>query len=79
MARVVKRVKDLLLDQDNPRIGHVASQPEALEAIIELDERHFKEMMTSVRDHGIDPGDSFYVVDEGDGKPFLKVSTGTDV
>ena len=56
-------VKDLRLDLENPRIrGPVASQSEALEALIDLDLDHFKTMMASISDHGLDPGDSFYVL-----------------
>ncbi len=63
-------VDDLLLDLDNPRIGTVASQPEALAAIVRLSARNFKTMMASIKAHGLDPGDSFYLVqeaEEGDG------------
>ncbi|WP_292066074.1 hypothetical protein [Brevundimonas sp. UBA7664] len=56
------RVEDLLLDVDNPRIGGVASQSEALEAIVNLNDSHFKTMMKSIADHGLDPGDAFYVI-----------------
>ena len=63
-------VDDLLLDLENPRIGSVTSQPEALEEIVRLSTRNFKNMMHSIREHGLDPGDSFYLVqeeEEGDG------------
>lgn len=63
-------VEDLLLDLDNPRTGPVASQSEALAAIVRLSTRYFKNMMASIKAHGLDPGDSFYLVqerEEGDG------------
>lgn len=53
---------ELLLDLENPRLGKVDSQASALEAIIDLDHKHFRTMMESIRDHGLDPGDSFYVL-----------------
>lgn len=56
--------EDMLLDLQNPRLVHVESQAEALRAIIDLDHRHFKTMMESIRDHGLDPGDAFYVIEE---------------
>ena len=52
-------VDDLLLDHENPRTGQVASQPEALAAIVQLSTRNFKNMMHSIKEHGLDPGDSF--------------------
>lgn len=55
-------VEDLLLDVENPRIGAVGTQSEALEAIINLNADHFKRMLSSIGDHGLDPGDSFYVI-----------------
>ena len=45
-----------------PAIGTVATQAEALEAITELDSSHFKNMMRSIKEHGLDPGNSFYVL-----------------
>lgn len=57
------QVINLRLDLENPRIrGPIASQSEALEALIDLDIDHFKTMMASISDHGLDPGDSFYVL-----------------
>ena len=53
---------ELLLDEDNPRLGSVRSQPEALEALIELNPNHFRNMMLSIKENGLDPGDSFYVI-----------------
>ena len=59
----------MVLDKENPRIGSVSTQSEALSAVVQLDTRHFRTMMQSIKDNGLDPGDSFYVIDdEGDGE-----------
>ena len=63
-------IDDLLLDPENPRIGSVETQAAALEAIVRLDTKHFKTMMGSITQHGLDPGDSLYIIqeaEEGDG------------
>ena len=61
-------IDELILDQDNPRLGSVNSQSEALEAIVHLNESHFRNLMLSIKDNGLDPGDSFYVIEaEKDG------------
>lgn len=61
-------VDDLLLDINNPRLGAVRSQSEALETLIQLNQSNFRILMLSIKNNGIDPGDSFYVieVDEDD-------------
>ena len=59
-------VDDMLLDQDNPRLGSAASQSEALQRLIDLNPSHFRKMMQSIKDNGLDPGDSLYVI-VGDG------------
>lgn len=61
--KTTAQVGDLLLDVENPRTGSVNGQPEALEAIINLHEQHFRNMMVSIKAHELDPGDSFYVID----------------
>jgi hypothetical protein len=66
-------VESLLLDLRNPRIGTVASQSEALAAIISLDTRHFKTMMESIKAHGLDPGDAFYLIESDDGDDYVVV------
>lgn len=55
-------INELLLDEDNPRIGAVNSQSEALQAIIHLNENHFRNLMLSIKEDGLDPGDNFYVI-----------------
>ena len=62
MEKLELEVGELLLDVENPRIGSADTQAEALEAIVELDSSHFKNMMRSIKEHGLDPGDSFYVL-----------------
>lgn len=57
-------IDDLLLDHENPRLGSVSTQADALRALIQLSVRHFNTMMGSIREHGLDPGDLFYLVDE---------------
>ncbi|CAA2154548.1 hypothetical protein MBRA_00222 [Methylobacterium brachiatum] len=65
MERLELPIGDLDLDLKNPRIDIVESEPEAINAIVLLDFNHFCNMMESIRDHGLDPGDSFYVIAEG--------------
>lgn len=55
-------VDDLLLDQDNPRFGSASSQSEALQRLIDPNPSHFRKMMQSIKDNGLDPGDSLYVI-----------------
>lgn len=57
-------IEDLLLDHENPRLGSVDSQPEALRELVELNARNFAGMMASIKANGLDPGDLFYLVDE---------------
>lgn len=54
----------MLLDHENPRLGTVDSQPEALRELVELSPRNFETMMLSIKENGLDPGDLFYLVDE---------------
>jgi hypothetical protein len=62
--RIEVEIEDLLLDHENPRLGTVESQPEALRELVELSPRNFSAMMESVKANGLDPGDLFYLVDE---------------
>ena len=64
-------IDELLLDLDNPRLGSASSQSEALANIVTLNPGHFQNLMASIRDDGLDPGDSFYVVRSGDGHDFV--------
>ena len=65
---LILTVNDLLLDVDNPRLGLVGSQSEALEAIVNLNPDHFVVMMGSIIEKGLDPGDRLYVIEaEEDG------------
>ena len=64
-------IDELLLDQENPRLGSTSSQSEALAGIIRLNPGHFQNLMGSIRDDGLDPGDSIYVVRSEDGQDFV--------
>ena len=64
-------IDELLLDRDNPRLGSVASQSEALASLVRLNPGHFRNLMASIRDDGLDPGDSLYVVRSEDGQDFV--------
>ena len=58
-------VGELILDQENPRLPSSANQSEALQRLIELSPNHFRTMMQSIKDNGLDPGDSLYVIAGG--------------
>ena len=62
--RLEINLEDLLLDQQNPRLGSVDGQPDALRALVELSVSNFEGMLTSIKTHGLDPGDLFFLVDE---------------
>ena len=64
-------IDELLLDQENPRLGATASQSESLAGIVLLNPGHFRNLMGSIRDEGLDPGDSLYVVRSEDGHDFV--------
>ena len=64
-------IDELLLDLDNPRLGSTSSQSEALASIVRLSPGHFRNLMESIRDDGLDPGDSLYVVRSEDGRDFV--------
>lgn len=75
MARVKTEQLDievdaLLLDEENPRLGSAENQSETLRKLVDLNPNHFRNLMLSIKDNGLDPGDSFYVIeheeDEGD-------------
>ena len=55
-------IDELLLDRENPRLGTTGSQSDALAGIIMLNPEYFRNLMASIRDDGLDPGDSLYVV-----------------
>ena len=64
-------IDELLLDEDNPRLGSVNSQSAALEAIVHLSEAHFRNLMLSIKNNGLDPGDSLYVIEADGGDDFI--------
>ena len=59
--RLELSIDELPLDLDNPRLGSVSSQSEALAGIVRLNPGHFRNRMESIRDHAMDPGDRLYV------------------
>lgn len=60
-------IAELVLDVENPRFENTAaSQADALGKIINLNDSHFRNLAKSISDHGLDPGDAFYVYLEGD-------------
>ena len=69
-------IDQLLLDQENPRLGATQSQSEALTGIVELSPEHFRNLMASIRDNGLDPGDSLYVIQSPDGNEDFVVLEG---
>ena len=64
-------VDDLLLDVENPRLGSVANQSAALEDLIKMNPNHFRNLMHSIKDDGLDPGDSFYVIRAEEGGNYI--------
>lgn len=64
-------IDELILDLENPRVGSTSSQSEALASIVRLNPGHFQNLMASIRDDGLDPGDSLYVVPSVDGHDFV--------
>ena len=64
-------IDELLLDLDNPRLVSTSSQSEALANIVRLNPAHFRNLMASIRDDGLDPGDSLYVVRSEDSQDFV--------
>lgn len=56
-------IDELLLDMDNPRLGSVSSQIAAIEALVMQNDKHFLKMMQSIKENGLDPGDSLYTID----------------
>ena len=61
-AHIELSIDDLLLDLQNPRLGSTSSQSETLGGIVRLNPGHFRNLMGSIRDDGLDPGDSLYVI-----------------
>ena len=48
-------IDEIVLDEDNPRLGAAGSQSEALELLVKLNQNHFRNMMLSIKDNGLDP------------------------
>lgn len=66
-------IDELLLDLENPRLGTLSAQSEALEALVRMNARHFRNLMESIKDHGLDPGDSLYVIKADNGEDYVVV------
>ena len=64
-------IDDLLLDLENPRLGPTSSQSKVLENIVRLNPGHFRNLMGSIKDDGLDPGDSLYVIRSDDARDFV--------
>ena len=64
-------IDELLLDLENPRLVSTSSQSEALANIVRLNLGHFLNLMASIRDDGLDPGDSLYVIRSEDGQDLV--------
>ncbi len=64
-------IDELLLDEDNPRLGSAGNQSEALERLIELNPAHFRTLMHSIKENGIDPGDSLYVIEADESEDYI--------
>lgn len=64
-------IDELLLDEDNPRLGRVGSQSQALERLIELNPAHFRTLMLSIKENGMDPGDSLYVIEADESGDYI--------
>ncbi|MGE4483211.1 hypothetical protein [Acidocella sp.] len=73
MAEIIRlTIDDLLLDLQNPRLDPVASQAEALEAIVTLNHDHVRNLMNDIKENGLDPGDSLYVMQSsGDDNDYI--------
>lgn len=76
MEKLDLPIEDLVLDLQNPRLGVAGTQADALRGIIDLGVTYFRNMMTSVKEHGLDPGDSFYVIEEDDDEEIYVVVDG---
>ena len=59
-------IDDLLLDQVNPRLDPVENQSAALEALVALNHEHVRNLMIDIKENGLDPGDSLYVMRNDD-------------
>ena len=59
-------IDKLLLDKKNPRLDSAQSQLIALEKIIHLNVSHFRNLMTSIKEDGLDPGDEMYIIQSKD-------------
>ena len=68
MPEIKLKIRDLVLDPDNPRITHADGQVEALQKIVKDQKTKLVKLAQSIIDHGLNPMDRFLVVRVG-GKP----------
>ena len=71
MEHLALSIDEMLLDLENPRLGSASSQSEALASIVRLNLGHFANLMASIRDDGLDPGDSLYVIRSQESRDFV--------
>ena len=62
MAEIKLKIKDLILDHDNPRIPHAAGQQEALQKIVNDQKAKLVKLAQSIVEHGLNPMDRFLVL-----------------
>lgn len=62
MPQVRLKVRDLVLDHDNPRITHAAGQQEALQKIVTDQKGKLVKLAQSITDHGLSPAERLLVL-----------------
>jgi hypothetical protein len=70
-AHLELTIDELLLDENNPRLGAAGSQSEALEMLVNMNQSNFRNMMISIRNNSLDPGDSLYVIEADDDEDYV--------
>lgn len=74
MEKFAAHVEDLQLDLKNPRLVEAGTQLDALKSLIDIGPSYFKNLMVSIKDNHLDPGDAFYVLaDEQDASSLIVV------
>jgi hypothetical protein len=62
MPEVRLKIRDLVLDHDNPRITHAAGQQEALQKIVNDQKTKLVRLAQSIVEHGLSPADRLLVL-----------------
>lgn len=62
MGQIDLKIKDLILDHDNPRITHAAGQQEALQKIVSDQKSKLVKLAQSIAEHGMNPMDRMLVL-----------------